>query len=94
MGFLNVLVVPSPKSQSHEDGVGVEVSVKLTASGAEPDVGDPVKSALSENVAVTFLAWVITTVHVPVPEQPSPDHPMNMEPCMAFAVKMTEVLEG
>jgi hypothetical protein len=29
-------------------------------------------------VAITFLAAVIVTVHVPVPEHPSPDHPMKV----------------
>ena len=43
------------------------------------------------NVAVTDHAAVILTVHVPVPEQPLPLHPANVEPALATAVSVTEV---
>jgi hypothetical protein len=43
------------------------------------------------NDAVTLLAWVIDTVHVPVPEQPLPDQPVNVDPAAAAAVNVTDV---
>ena len=49
---------------------------------------------LAVNVAVTLNAWVITTVHVPVPEQPAPVHPANDEPAAGVAVSVTDVLSG
>ena len=44
-------------------------------------------------VAVTFLAWVMETVQVPVPEHPSPDQPAKLESEAAEAVKITLVPE-
>jgi hypothetical protein len=40
-----VEVPPSPKFQDQEVGLFVEVSVKLTGSGAVPEVGVPEKPA-------------------------------------------------
>jgi hypothetical protein len=42
------------------------------------------------NVAVTFLACVIETVQVPVPEQ-LPDQPAKEEPAVGTAVRTTDV---
>ena len=43
------------------------------------------------NVAVTVVAAVIGTTHVPVPEQPPPDQPANVELASAAAVSVTLV---
>ena len=43
-------------------------------------------------VAVTFLAAFIVTVQDPVPEQPSPFQPPNVEGAVAVGVKVTVVL--
>jgi hypothetical protein len=45
----------------------------------------------SVNVAVTDRAASIMTVHVPAPEQPEPDQPVNVEPAAALAVNVTDV---
>lgn len=46
----------------------------------------------SVKVAVTDRAWVIVTVHDPVPLQRPPDHPVKLdEPGSALAVKVTLV---
>jgi hypothetical protein len=42
-------------------------------------------------VAVTERAWVIVTMHVPVPLQPSPLQPVKVEPVLAVAVSVTTV---
>jgi len=42
-------------------------------------------------VAVTEVAAVIETTHVPVPEHPPPDQPVNVEPVEGVAVRVTEV---
>ena len=44
-------------------------------------------------VAVTFLVWVIGTTQAPVPEHPSPDQLLKVEPEAGEAVKVTEVPE-
>jgi hypothetical protein len=46
---------------------------------------------LSANDAVTLRAWVIDTVHAPVPKQPPPDQPVNVDPTAADAVNLTDV---
>jgi hypothetical protein len=43
------------------------------------------------NVAVTFLALVIPTVQVPVPEQ-APDQPVKLYPLAGEAESVTDVL--
>jgi hypothetical protein len=43
------------------------------------------------NVAVTVVSELSVTWHVPVPEQPPPDQPVNVEPADGFAVSVTAV---
>ncbi|KJR40355.1 hypothetical protein MCHI_003780 [Candidatus Magnetoovum chiemensis] len=43
------------------------------------------------NVAVTLFPESIVTVHVPVPLQPPPLQPVNVDPEFAVAVNVTEV---
>jgi hypothetical protein len=43
------------------------------------------------NAAVTFVAAVIVTMQVPVPTQPPPDHPVNVDPFAGAAVNVTSV---
>ena len=43
------------------------------------------------NVAVTVIDEFMVTVQVPVPEQPPPDHPVNVEPYPWVAVRVTGV---
>jgi len=50
-------------------------------------------SCCNVNVAVTLVAAVIDTVHVPVPEQPPPDQPLNVEPTPGVAARTTLVPE-
>ena len=50
-GFSSVLVELSPKSQDHEAGVLVEVSVKFTVSPATGADGEKVKAAMGADAA-------------------------------------------
>ena len=45
---------------------------------------------IGENVAVTFAAAFMVTVHVDVPEQ-APLHPPNVDPAAGVAVSVTTV---
>ena len=45
VGFWAVDIFPSPKFHDHEVGLPVEVSVNVTKSGFDPDVGVPVNFA-------------------------------------------------
>ncbi len=47
-GFFSVELVPSPKIHFHEAGDPVLLSVKLTLSGADPEVGMAEKAATRE----------------------------------------------
>jgi len=47
-------------------------------------------AAVSVNIAWTVLAALIVTTQVPVPEQ-APDQPVNVEPDVADAVRVTTV---
>ena len=49
---------------------------------------------MAVNVAVTLRAWFIVTWQVRVPEQPSPDQPLNVELAAAEAVSVTLVLKA
>jgi hypothetical protein len=55
----------------------VVVALKVTVGGTCP------------KVAVTVVSLLKVTVHVPVPEQPPPDQPVNPDPASGLAVRMT-----
>ena len=64
IGFFTVAFTdePSPNDQDHEVGVLVEASVKVTVSGAVPEVGVPVKAAtgfIGAAVTVIYLVRVV-----------------------------------
>ena len=46
----------------------------------------------SVNVAVTDLAALIVTTHVPVPVHPAPLQPVKVEPVAGVAVRVTDIL--
>jgi hypothetical protein len=52
-----------------------------------------VKLYTGVKVAVTDVAAVIVTVHVPVPEHPPPDQPEKVDPLVAEAVRVIDVPE-
>ena len=63
----------------------------VTVPDPDPDLNTDNVNVFNVNVAVTFLAAVIDTTHDPVPEHPSPDQPVNVDPVAAAAVNVTEV---
>jgi hypothetical protein len=78
-GEAAVDVPPSPKVQAQLVGEPLLVSVKLTASGAEPEVGVAVKLAVGADGSLTVMmrevddepcAFVTVNVAVKVPVEP------------------------
>jgi len=90
---VSVTTVPNAKSFEH-------VTPQLIPTGVEDTEPVPVPSVATSSVlfgtlrvnwAVTEVAAVIDTTHVPVPEHPPPDQPVNVEPVEGVAVRVTEV---
>ena len=54
-------------------------------------VSKKVGTTATSNCAFTVFAASIVTVHVPVPVQPAPVHPTNVEPALGAAVNTTTV---
>ena len=89
---VTVTVVPLANDVAHvlpqEMPVGVLVTVPLPV----PDfVTVNANEAGSVNVAVTEVAAFIVTAHVPVPAQPPPLQPENVDPPAGVAVRVTTV---
>ena len=87
-----------PYSNSHvsvgaPSGETLPVRFAVFAVSAEgPSVTTAGESCV--NRAVTVVAAVSVSVHVPVPEQPPPDQPANTEPGAGFAVSVTSVFSS
>jgi hypothetical protein len=74
------------------------VAPQLIPAGLEVTVPLPVPDLLTESVnvctlkvAVTDVAAFMVTEHVPVPEQPPPLQPANVDPPAGDAVSVTAV---
>ena len=75
-----------------------QVAPQLMPAGAEVTVPVPVPAfetvmvtGFGLNVAVTPSAVLVETVHVPVPVQPPPLQPANVEPVAGVAVRTTDI---
>jgi hypothetical protein len=66
---------------------GLEVTVPLP----DPDLLTDRVNVCTLKVAVTDVAAFIVTEQVPVPEQPPPLQPANVEPPAGAAVSVTDV---
>ena len=58
-------ITPSPKSQTHIVGPPIVLSVNCTLSGAFPDVGEAVKSAVKSEVLLTVMKACFVSVSEP-----------------------------
>lgn len=66
-----------------------ESTVRRTATVPLPAIVTVNVYERRAKVAVTFLAAVVETTQVPMPEQPSPDQPENTEAESGAAVSVT-----
>ena len=87
---MSVTFVPDAYLLEHVPGHEIPAGLLLTLP--EPD---PPTATVSEcsvpNVAVTFRSALIVTAHVPVPEQPAPLQPENVDPAAGLALSVTFV---
>ena len=81
------LVKPVEQVAPQEIPAGALAMLPLPA----PDVATVSVNADCTNVAVTEAAAFIVTVQEPVPVQPPPLQPVNVEPAAGVAVKVTAV---
>ena len=67
------------------------LGVEVTVPAPLPVVTTDSVNWVSVNVAATIVALVSVITHVPVPEQPPPLQPLNVEPVAGVAVSVTDV---
>jgi hypothetical protein len=75
-----------------------QVAPQLIPAGLDVTVPLPVPALLTvrlncctAKLAVTLVAALMVTLQVPVPEQPPPLQPLNVDPPLAAAVRVTTV---
>jgi hypothetical protein len=91
-GFaVNVITVPALKVAEQVLPQLMPAGLELTLPRPRPDLLTVSVNFWTAKVAVTVVAAVIVTVHVPVPEQPPPLQPVNVEPLAGDAVSVTLV---
>jgi hypothetical protein len=81
-----VSVTDVPDASVCEQAGGHEIPAGELVTDPEPSPASvTVNSGPRAKVAVTARSESIVTVHVPVPEQPPPLHPVNVDPSLAGA---------
>ena len=75
------------------EGQLIPAGTLVTVPDPLPVVATLSDAALPLNIAVTVVALVSVTVHVPVPVHPPPLHPTNVDPPDGAAVSVTTVPE-
>jgi hypothetical protein len=87
---VSVTTVPLSYSAEHVGAQLIALSPLVTDPGPVPAVVT-VSVCTAVKVAVTDASALIVTMHVPVPEQPPPLQPANLEPAAGVAVSVTTV---
>jgi hypothetical protein len=89
-------VAPSVTSVSYSK-LAEQVGPQSTPAGVDVTVPAPLpafvtasRCVLRVNIAVTIIGAETLTVHGPVPVQPPPDQPVNVEPVAAVAVNVSD----
>jgi hypothetical protein len=88
---VSVTELPAAKVAEHVAPQLIPAGLEVTVPLPEPAVVTVSRLPLTLNVAVTDCAALIVTEHVPVPEQPPPDHPAKLDPDAGDAVNVTTV---
>jgi len=88
---VKVMAVPLANGAEHAVPQEMPVGALVTVPTPVPVLFTVSEKLCSVNVAVTVCAALIVTVHVPVPVQPPPLQPVNVEPAVGVAVNVTAV---
>jgi hypothetical protein len=91
---VKVTRVPASYCALHVEPQLMPVGVEVTPPEPRPALFTVSVNWRSVKVAVTSVAPVTVTVHIPVPEQPPPLQPPKVESAAALAVRVTEVAGG
>jgi hypothetical protein len=65
VGLCNVLVLPSPKSQDHEEALPVDLSMNVIAVPIEAPVVDAEKSATGEGTVIVIVFDLVSVSDPP-----------------------------
>ena len=90
---VSVTEVPEEKLAEQVLPHAIPPGLLVTAPAPEPPFPMVNVKDCSANVALTDAAAAMLTVQVPVPEQPPPVHPVNVDPAAGEALSVTEVPE-
>src|SRR6185503_8569787 len=85
------MAVPLAKAAEQVAPQEMPVGALVTVPLPVPALVTPSVKGCRVNVAVTAVAALIVTVHVPVPVQPPPLQPENVDPVAGVAVKVMAV---
>src|SRR5439155_17705921 len=91
---VSVTPVPLGYDAAHVAPQSIPAGAEVTAPAPVPDLPTVRVNCCTLKLAVTVVAAVGVTVQVPVPEQPPPLQPSNVEPALGVAVSVTAVPLG
>lgn len=87
----SVTTAPGAKAAAQTFPQLIPAGNDVTVPPPVPDFVTVNADELGVNVATTDRACAMATMQVPVPEHPSPDHPLNVEVALGAAVSVTDV---
>jgi hypothetical protein len=88
---VSVTLVPKPYACEQSRPQSMPVGADLTVPVPAPAFAIASVNCWSVNGAVTVTSSSTVTTHGPVPMQPPPDQPLNVEPVAGVAVSVTAV---
>jgi hypothetical protein len=88
---VSVTAVPEVKEVEQVAPQEIPAGELMTVPLPVPDLATVSAKDDCTKLAVTVVAAFTVTAHVPVPEQPPPLQPLNVEPAAGAAVKVTTV---
>jgi len=86
---VRVTEVPESKRALQVGGQTMPAGLDVTVPLPDPPWSTAIEGNWPVKVAVTLRAWIMVTLQDPVPEHPSPLHPVKADPAAGTAVRGT-----